>query len=164
MQDKIYSLLGLAARAGRIVSGSFSTEESVRSRKACLVILAEDSQTNTAKRIKDKCSYYRVPVVVYGSKDGIGHAVGRAPRACAAITDRGIAQSIIKKMTDGPGGNSLLAGQSDLARQMDENGRHAGESGQPHRNPATEQTGAVSGRKTAGNELTRAAPEQMDCI
>ena len=32
MQDRILALLGIAARAGKIVSGGFSAEEAVRSR------------------------------------------------------------------------------------------------------------------------------------
>ena len=46
MQDRILALLGIAARAGKIVSGGFSAEEAVRSRKARLVIIAKDAKNN----------------------------------------------------------------------------------------------------------------------
>ena len=54
MQDKVMSLLGLAARAGKIVSGGFSAEDAVRKKKAFLVLIAEDTQTNTVKKFTDK--------------------------------------------------------------------------------------------------------------
>ncbi|MBE6007513.1 MAG: ribosomal L7Ae/L30e/S12e/Gadd45 family protein [Lachnospiraceae bacterium] len=97
MQDKILSLLGLASRAGRVAAGGFSAEEAVRGRKARLLILAEDTQTNTAKKFNDKCSYYKVPILTYGTKETLGHALGKEARACVAVTDRGFAKSILEK-------------------------------------------------------------------
>ena len=102
MQDRIYSLLGLAAKAGRVVSGGFSAEEAVRSRKARLVIIAEDAQANTVKKFTDKCSYYKIPLRFYGTKEALGNAVGRQDRTCVAVTDRGFADSILK-LSDGAG-------------------------------------------------------------
>lgn len=96
MQDRVFSLLGIAARAGRIAAGGFSAEEAVKSRKARLVILAEDAKSNTIKKFTDKCSYYKIPLRYYGTKEALGHAVGRQPRACIAVTDRGFAESILK--------------------------------------------------------------------
>ena len=81
MQDRILALLGIAARAGKIVSGGFSAEEAVRSRKARLVIIAKDAKNNTIKKFTDKCSF------------------------CVAVTDRGLAESIERLFEDlGKGG------------------------------------------------------------
>ena len=105
MQDRILALLGIAARAGKIVSGGFSAEEAVTSRKARLVIIAKDAKNNTIKKFTDKCSFYKIPVCFYGSKDTLGHAVGREDRACVAVTDRGLAESIERLLEDlGKGG------------------------------------------------------------
>ena len=41
--DKVLSMLGLAAKAGAVASGEFSTEKSVNEGKAFLVIVEEDS-------------------------------------------------------------------------------------------------------------------------
>ena len=96
MQDRVFSLLGIAARAGRIAAGGFSAEEAVKTRKAKLVILAEDAKPNTIKKFTDKCTYYKIPLRYYGTKEALGHAVGRQSRACIAVTDRGFAESILK--------------------------------------------------------------------
>ena len=45
--DKILSFLGIAQKAGKIESGGFLCEKAVKSRKAKIVILAEDAQKNT---------------------------------------------------------------------------------------------------------------------
>ena len=100
MQDRVLSLLGLAAKAGAVVSGGFSAEEAVRKRKAQLVLIAEDAQTNTVKKFTDKCSHYTIPFRFYGSKEALGHAVGRESRACIAVMDRGFAASILSKLPD----------------------------------------------------------------
>ena len=67
MQDRILALLGIAARAGKIVSGGFSAEEAVRSRKARLVIIAKDAKNNTIKKFTDKCSFYKIPVCFFSA-------------------------------------------------------------------------------------------------
>ena len=43
MVNKVYSMIGLAEKAGNVVSGEFSTEKAVKSGKACLVILAPEN-------------------------------------------------------------------------------------------------------------------------
>ena len=47
--NKVLSLVGLATKAGKIVSGEFSTEKSVKSGKGFVVLLAEDASDNTKK-------------------------------------------------------------------------------------------------------------------
>ena len=96
--DRVLSLLGIAAKAGRIVSGSFSVEDAVRKRKARLVLIAKDAKENTAKTFSDKCSYYKIPFRFYGSKEALGRAVGRESRACVAVTDGGFAGSILGQL------------------------------------------------------------------
>ena len=41
--DRVLSMLGIAAKAGSVASGEFSTEKAVKEGKAYLVIVAEDA-------------------------------------------------------------------------------------------------------------------------
>ena len=41
-QDKTLAMIGLAQKAGKIVSGEFATEKAVKTGKAALVIVAGD--------------------------------------------------------------------------------------------------------------------------
>ena len=102
-QNKTLSMLGLAKRAGKVVSGEFSVEKAVKSGKAYLVIVAEDASSNTRKNFSDMCTYYKLPLIVTGTKETLGHAIGCEFRASVAVTDSGFAQSIEKcvKVSDG---------------------------------------------------------------
>ena len=55
IQNKALSLLGLATKAGKTVSGEFSTEKSVKSGKGYVVLVAGDSSDNTKKKFRNMC-------------------------------------------------------------------------------------------------------------
>ena len=98
-RDKVLSMIGLAARAGRLVSGEFSTEKAVKSLKAHLVIVAEDSSENTRKMFRNMCAFYQVPYEEFGTKEELGHWVGKEMRASICILDEGFARSIVEKIS-----------------------------------------------------------------
>ena len=105
-KNKIFSLLGLATRSRNVVSGEFMTEKAVKSYSAELVIVAEDASDNTKKMFTNMCEFYEVPMFVYGTKDEIGHSMGKEMRASLAITDEGFAKMIQKQLcSEGIGGN-----------------------------------------------------------
>ncbi len=96
MADRVLNMLGIAKKAGCICSGGFLTEDAVRNGKACLVVIANDAARNSRKSLTDVCAYYQVPVAFYGTKETLGRAVGCESRAACAVTDRGIADKIVK--------------------------------------------------------------------
>lgn len=98
IQNKVFSLLGLAQRGGHVVSGEFMTERSVKEGKAYLVIVAADASDNTKKKFTDMCNFYHVPIAFYGTKDEIGHSIGKEMRASVAVTDVGLSGAIQKQM------------------------------------------------------------------
>ena len=64
-QDKALAMIGLAQKAGKIVSGEFATEKAVKTGKAALVIVAGDASENTKKMFTNMCAFYEVPVYIY---------------------------------------------------------------------------------------------------
>lgn len=98
MQDKVLSMIGLATKAGKTVSGEFMTEKETKSGRAALVIVADDSSDNTKKKFQDMCEFYKVPIYYYGDKDTLGHAMGKEFRASLAILDEGFAKGIRKHL------------------------------------------------------------------
>ena len=54
-RNKVLGLLGLAEKAGKVRSGEFSTEKAVKSGKAGLVIVSEESSDNTKKMFRNMC-------------------------------------------------------------------------------------------------------------
>ena len=95
-KSKILSLLGLATRSRNVVSGEFMTEKAVKSGTAHLVIVGEDASDNTKKMFRNMYDFYHVPVFFYGTKEELGHAMGKELRASLAVTDPGFAKSLLK--------------------------------------------------------------------
>jgi ribosomal protein L7Ae-like RNA K-turn-binding protein len=91
-------MLGLAMKAGKVASGEFATDKSVKMGKASLVIVSEDASDNTKKMFSNMCEFYKVPIFYYGTKDEIGHSIGKAMRSSLAITDENFANSLIKHL------------------------------------------------------------------
>lgn len=102
-QDKALSMMGLAQRAGKVVSGEFSTEKAVKTGKAWLVVVAGDSSDNTKKMFTNMCEYYEVPVYIYSDKETLGHAIGKEFRASLAVVDENFSKQIIKHIENGLG-------------------------------------------------------------
>jgi ribosomal protein L7Ae-like RNA K-turn-binding protein len=98
IQSKIFSLIGLATKAGKIASGEFSTEKAIKSGAASLVIISEDASENTKKMFRNMCTYYKVPLYFFGDKNSLGHAMGKEVRASAAVLDAGFAKAMVKQL------------------------------------------------------------------
>lgn len=92
--NKFLSMLGLAKRAGKVVSGEFMTEKAVKTGKAFLVIVAEDASENTKKNFRDMCSWYKVPLRMGPDRETLGHAIGQEMRVSVAVTDENFAAAI----------------------------------------------------------------------
>ena len=75
--DKVLSLLGLAARGRNLVSGEFSTEKAVKEKKAALVIVGTDASDNTKKMFTNMCTFYKTPICFYSDKEGLEKQLGR---------------------------------------------------------------------------------------
>lgn len=99
-EKRMLSLVGLAAKAGKIASGEFQTETSVKDGTAQLVLVAGNASENTKKLFRDKCSFYQVPFYMIGTKEELGAAIGKEYRASIAILDEGLAKAVQKKINE----------------------------------------------------------------
>ena len=97
-KNKVFSMIGLATRARKVVSGEFSTEKSVKSGRSHMVIVSEEASDNTKKMFTNMCTYYHVPVCFFGKKEELGHSMGKEIRASLAITDEGLDKTLVKQM------------------------------------------------------------------
>ena len=95
-ESRIFSMLGIATKAGKVVSGEFSTEKAVKSNNAYVVIVAEDASDNTKKMFTNMCIFYHVPLQIFGTKESIGRAIGKQTRASLAVIDEGLANAVLK--------------------------------------------------------------------
>jgi ribosomal protein L7Ae-like RNA K-turn-binding protein len=95
-EAKIYSFLGLAQRAGKLVSGDDSTMLDIKKNRVKLVIVADDASNNTKKLFKDKTSFRNIECVTYSTKLQLGLAIGKAPRAVMGIKDVSFANKVLE--------------------------------------------------------------------
>lgn len=92
-KEKLANLLGLAQRAGRIISGEELVIKAIQEGKVHLIFLAEDAGLNLTKKITDKSHYYKIEVSTVFSTLELSTAIGKA-RKVAAITDAGFTKKM----------------------------------------------------------------------
>jgi len=93
-QNRWASLLGLAQRAGKVVSGEGLVVKEVQRGRAWLVLLSEDASANTEKKVTDKCAFYGVPLCKVPDRYVLGGAIGKDARVVVAVTDEGFARQL----------------------------------------------------------------------
>ena len=91
--NKVLSLLGLATKAGKVASGEFSTEKSVKTGKGFLVLVADDASQNTKKKFQNMCDFYEVPIYFIANKEELGRFCGKEFRASLAVQDENFAKA-----------------------------------------------------------------------
>lgn len=94
-QQKQLNLLGLATRAGKLITGEELVVKAVQRNEAKLVIVASDCSENTREKLKNKCQYYQVPLEIAFTKDEISQAIGKNRSICA-FKDKGFVDSYLK--------------------------------------------------------------------
>lgn len=93
--ERILNLIGLAQRAGKLVTGEDLVLQSIRSNKAKLVFISSNASKNATKQFLNKCEYYSIPVVDQFSREQLSHALGKDRTVCA-LTDDGFVKSLQK--------------------------------------------------------------------
>ena len=96
--NKVLSLLGLATKAGKVASGEFSTEKSVKTGKGFLVLVADDASQNTKKTFQNMCDFYEVPIYFIANKEELGRFCGKEFRASLAVQDENFAKAMLKEL------------------------------------------------------------------
>ncbi len=91
--------IGLAQRAGKIITGEENIINKIRNKHIRLVLVALDASNNTKKKYFDKCAYYNVRCIEYGTIDEISHAIGKRNRVAIGICDVGFAKGLLAKIT-----------------------------------------------------------------
>lgn len=99
-ETKIFQLLGLATRARMIITGEELVIRDIQAKNAKLVIVSNDASANTSKKITDKCTFYNVEKHVFGSREDLGHAIGKDSRVVLGITDAGFAKKLSELLNE----------------------------------------------------------------
>ena len=97
-EDKILNLLGLAQRAGKVISGDFIIEKAIKRKEPKLVLLAGDCAANNEKKYIQLAEIHHIPLRKVGSKETLGTAIGKEVRVVVAVEDDGFAKALLKEI------------------------------------------------------------------
>ncbi|MCU9593052.1 YlxQ family RNA-binding protein [Caldibacillus thermolactis] len=98
-QEKWLSLLGLANRARKLVTGEELVTKEIQKQRVHFVLLANDASKNTMKTILNKCNYYNIPVKQVSDRYTLGNAIGKEARVVIGILDKGFSDKL-KQLLD----------------------------------------------------------------
>jgi len=98
---KIYGLIGLARRAGKIAFGTESCIDSIKRRKSKLVIVAEDCAERTKKNFKLLCEDINIPFQILGTIEEISNCIGQNNKAVISMEDENFSKQILKIIDGG---------------------------------------------------------------
>ena len=95
-EDKILNLLGLAQRAGKVISGDFIVEKAMKRKDPKLVLLAGDCAANNEKKYTQLAETHQIHSIA--NKEALGTAIGKEVRVVVAVLDDGFAKAILKEI------------------------------------------------------------------
>ncbi len=98
--DRIYGILGIASKAGKIISGFDSIKDNIMKKLVNLIIVANDTSEKTKKEIKFICDEYEIPLVTFGTIEGNSHSIGKINRAIIGICDEGLAKKFLELINE----------------------------------------------------------------
>ena len=99
--DKVFRLLGLATRAGKIAFGYESVVDTINKNKAKLVLVAEDASERTKRNILRIAQENNVQVKVYGNIEKISSNIGKENKAVVCIKDVNFSKEMLKIIDGG---------------------------------------------------------------
>ncbi len=94
--QKLFFAVGLAQKAGKVLSGDFAVTEGLRKGKVKLLLIAKDASEKSKEKLVYMCKEYNVPTLEVATRSELGLAIGKAPRTAAAIVDENFVKMILK--------------------------------------------------------------------
>lgn len=90
MNPRALGMLGLCARAGKLITGEKAVVQAIRAGTCSLALLDGGVAGNGEKAVSQACFTHEVPLVRTAPGE-LGRAIGRPNRMAAAVTDPGMA-------------------------------------------------------------------------
>ncbi len=84
MNSRLQGSIGLAMKAGALVSGDFASEKTLTAGKAKLVLLDPECSEATRERYGHLCSKREIPILYV---EALGERIGKPERKIAVVTD-----------------------------------------------------------------------------
>ena len=95
------AFFGLAARAGKVVCGADVVREHNLKKKVFIVIIAEDSSTNTKEKFLKLSNDNGIKAFVYGNMENNSKSIGKKNKAIIGVSDKNFSEAIAKIIIGG---------------------------------------------------------------
>ncbi len=95
IRDKMRSLIAMAAKAGRLASGTSAVTDALEKGRIELLVFAEDLSAGTREQFPADAGVSRR--VTFSTRSELGALVGRELVGVMAITDKGLADALMRE-------------------------------------------------------------------
>jgi ribosomal protein L7Ae-like RNA K-turn-binding protein len=92
------ALLGIARRAGAVVTGTDATRRSLRKHDVRLVLLAQDGSQVQRRKVIPLAQAQGIPWKNLGDRAQLGSAVGEGPLTAVGVLKGGFAKSLLERL------------------------------------------------------------------
>lgn len=92
---QMLNMLGLCARAGKLITGEKACVQAIRAGSAHAAALDRAAAQNAVKAVSNACEYHGVPLV-WTPEFALGDAIGKPGRMAAVITDEAMAARVVQ--------------------------------------------------------------------
>ncbi|MDL2318291.1 ribosomal L7Ae/L30e/S12e/Gadd45 family protein [Eubacteriales bacterium OttesenSCG-928-A19] len=99
-EHRLLGLLGLAMRAGQVVSGDDMAEREIRAGRAALALIDADASERTRDKYEALCKGRGIPLTELGA-DALGRSIGRDNRRIAVVRKGPLAKQMATLLQTG---------------------------------------------------------------
>ncbi len=98
---RVFGLLGIAMKAGKIACGTESVTETIERGKANLVMISEDASDKSKTNMKFLCNKNNIKIIEFGTIEEISKAIGKQNKSVVSIKDKNLGEEIYKIICGG---------------------------------------------------------------
>ena len=95
MNNKFFQFLGLTKKAGKLIEGYNQCEEALEHRRGTLIILSEESSTNTKDRFKRLSEKNNIPLLEGMHSEVLGRCLGREEINVLCVNDKKMSDKLL---------------------------------------------------------------------
>ena len=96
INKKILGLIGLSARARKVLFRADSVEEGIKKNKVKLIIISCEASDRTKDKFSKFGKEYNKPVIIVGTIEELSKAIGKNNKAVLGILDENLSSEIQK--------------------------------------------------------------------
>ena len=100
-EHKVYGLLGLAMKAGKVSFGTESCFDMLNRKKIEILLIAKDASERTINNFSTQCKEKKIPYYIWGTREKLSQAIGKENKTVLGIREKNFAQAVEKLIMGG---------------------------------------------------------------